>query len=159
MDPQTDFSCGYNVEKRILDERWLGEWTEGFDLNFHRFLKRVQRRRTNQNVVHQCKRIISAHICDKTDDKKSSLCNFLVRVCSSSFLLLHSSETDWQYFHPIFEVYWCWTLHLEHKQIIHGCQKCFARGVRLWFRIATIMNFIPDESPWKMGSRDMISHS
>ena len=52
----------------------------------------------------------------------------------------------------------CW--YDEHCfSIVHGCQKCFARGVRLWFRIATIMNFIPDESPWKMGSRDMISHS
>ncbi len=37
---------------------------------------------------------------------------------------------------------------------VQGCQKCFARGVSLWFQIEQIMNFILNESPSKMGSID-----
>ena len=70
----------------------------------------------------------------------------------SSFLLhLYRARQD------KYEFCVCWSFHLHANRAIQGWKKYFDRGVLPYFQIELIMNFISNESPWKMGFSGIFS--
>ncbi len=53
----------------------------------------------------------------------------------------------------------CRNIEMSKDEIVLGSKKYFARGVPLLFQIENMMNFIPNESSWKMGSKSITDHS